>query len=240
MAVVLTILAVLAMLAGIALLMRLGTAWRVGRLLAAAPVVELSEAARMARDGEVAYIRTHGRVSSDEEFPDESQRPLVYRRRRLQHREGRGRWRTLDDDRVAVPFGLEDRQTFVALDADALGDGLVAVPRVSEGTFSEIPAGAIAAPLPAMAPGTPVRLIVEQVSAVEHASAAGVPGLGPDGEPRLSSGLGRPLIVTPLEPDAAMRVLAAGRRWEVRAAAALLVAGPLLLAAAFVVAVAGL
>jgi hypothetical protein len=239
-AAVLALAGVLAIGAGVALLVRLGTAWRIGRLLAAAPVVELAEVARMAREGEAAYVRTHGRVSSDEEFPDENQRPLVYRRRRLQHADGRGGWRTFDDDRVAVPFGLEDRQTYVGVDTDALGDGLVAVPREALGTFAEIPSGAGPSALPAMPPDTPVRLVIEQVSAVEHASAAGVPALGPDGEPWMSAGLGRPLIVTSLEPSAAMRVLAAGHRTATRLAAVLLVTGPALLAAAALAALAGL
>jgi hypothetical protein len=47
------------------------------------------------------------------------------------------------------------------------------------------------------------------------------------------------LIVTPLEPDAAMRVLAGERRTAVRASAALLVGGLGLLALALVAFIAG-
>jgi hypothetical protein len=88
--------------------------------------------------------------------------------------------------------------------------------------------------LPGLAATTPVRLRVDQVSAVEQAIVAGVPAVGPDGLPRLTAGLGRPLILTPLEPDAAMRVLAAEHRGAVRLAAALLVAGLALVAAGLV------
>ena len=75
-------------LGGYLLLRRSGTGWRVGRLLAAAPERTLAEAAAVAAAGEDAYVRLHGRVDSDEEFPSENGQPLVYRRRRLQ----RGTW----------------------------------------------------------------------------------------------------------------------------------------------------
>ena len=54
---------------------------------------------------------------------------------------------------------------------------------------------------------------------------AGVPILGPTGEPTLAAGAGRPLIVTSLAPDEAMRVLGSERRGTVQATAALLVIG---------------
>jgi hypothetical protein len=227
-----------ALAAGAFLLNRGGPGYRVGRLLAAAPELSLQEVRDAAHSGKARYVRTHGRISSDEEFPDENDRPLVYRRQRLQRVAERGGFIDVDDERLAVPFGLEDRGVFVALDVDALGEGLVVVPRVAEGTAAELPP-AFAARVPDLDRATRVRLRVEQVSAVEQATAAGVPGLGPDGLPRLSSGLGRPLILTPLEPDAAMRVLAAERRSTVRVAAALLVGGLALLAVAVVAFLAG-
>jgi hypothetical protein len=66
---------------------------------------------------------------------------------------------------------------------------------------------------------------VDQVSAVEHATVAGVPRLGPDGQPQMTAGGGRPLILTTLQLDEAMRLLAAGRRGSVLGAAVLLVGG---------------
>jgi hypothetical protein len=208
---------------GAVLLNRGGPGYRIGRTLAVAPELSLDEVAAVAARGEPRYVRTRGRVASDEEFPDENDRPLVYRRQRLQTG-GTGRWADIDDDRVAVPFGLEAKGTFLALDVDALGEGLVVVPRVAEGVARDLPP-AYAERVPGLAPEAAIRLRIDQLSAVEQTTAAGVPGMGPDGQPRLSAGLGRPLIVTPLEPDAAMRVLAAERRGAVRTAAALLVTG---------------
>ena len=126
--------------AGGLLLTRGGPGYRVGRLLSVAPELTLDEVAAAAQAGERRYVRTRGRVSSDEEFPDENDRPLVYRRQRLQRQDDRGRWSDVDDDRVAVPFGLEERGSYVALDVDALGEGLVVVPRVADGTAAELPA----------------------------------------------------------------------------------------------------
>ena len=226
-----------AMLAvGALLLRRTGSAYRVARLLAVAPQVELGEIAALADAGPDRrwYVRTHGRISSDEDFPDELNRPLVFRRRRLERADGRGAWHVLDEERLAVPFGIEDRQSFVAVDVDALGDGLVVVPRESAGTAAELPPE-ITDPLPErLDPTTPVRLRIDQVSAVEHATVCGVPDHGPDGGPRLTAGLGRPLILSVVEPDAAMRLLAAGRRGTVLLAGACLVCGLGLVALALV------
>jgi hypothetical protein len=53
--------------------------------------------------------------------------------------------------------------------------------------------------------------VIQQVSAVEHAVVAGVPATVPgSGEPTMTAGLGRPLILTTLENEEAMRVLAGG------------------------------
>lgn len=239
MTLVLGLAGILALVGGIVLLRRTGNAWRVGRLLAAAPQVGLGEVEALVRGDRRAYVRTRARISSDEEFPDENQRPLVYRRRRLELREPGGRWRAVEDDRVAVPFGLEDRQVFVAVDVDALGDGLVAIPREAAGTLEEVPEGMRGAIPADLSGSTPVRLVIEQVSAVEHATVAGVPTTGPDGRVMLTAGMGRPLIVTTLELDAAMRILASGHRGTVRMAAVLLAVGPVLLAGALVAALLG-
>ena len=71
-------------------------------------------------------------------------------------------------------------------------------------------------------PETPVRLRVEQLSSVDHAIACGVPVRDAERGVVLRAGLGRPLIVTTLEPDEAMRLLAVGRADTTRVVAALL------------------
>jgi hypothetical protein len=186
----------------------------------------------MAERGDGAYVRVSGRIGSDEEFPDEHDDPLVFRRRRLQRAEGRD-WVTIGDERDAVPFWLEERGVRVGIDLDALGDGVVVVPRLAEGLASELEEGAIPG-LADIEPETRLRLRIEQVSAVEHAWACGVIERGPDGSARVTAGLGRPLLLTPLEPAVAMRVLAADNRRSIFAAAGLLVAAAIAAAAALV------
>jgi hypothetical protein len=226
---------------GWALLRRGGTGWRVGRLLSAAPQRTLAEAMAMAARGEPAYIRIHGRVDSAEEFPGDDGTPLVFRRRRLQRqvsglRDGRS-WRTFDDERVAVPFGLTQQGDRVAIDVDALGDGLVVVPRVSLGVAADLPPPASAGPpWPALAPDAPVALRIEQVGTVDHGTACGVPQLTTAGETILGPGLRRPLILTTLDLDEAMRILGSEQRTSLVAAAGLLVAGPAVIVAGLLVA----
>jgi len=227
-------------LAGYLLLRRSGSGWRVGRLLAGAPQHTLAEAATLAAEDSESYVRVHGRIDSDEEFPGDDGKPIVYRRRRLQRRAGRSGWQTFDDDRLAVPFRLSEKGEQVSIDTDALGDGLVVVPRESVGVAADVTEDAVSGKLPAMPPEAPVRLRIEHVSAVEHATAAGVPRMADDGSVVLGPGLGRPLVLTTLEIDEAMRVLAGGRRRELLVAFGLLIAAPLVVGLGLIALVLGL
>ena len=74
-----------------------------------------------------------------------------------------------------------------------------------------------------------MRLRVEQVSAVEHATVVGTPARDVEGRPILTAGTGRPLILSTLEPGEAMQLLAGGRN-RALVVAVLLVAGLFLLA----------
>ena len=223
-----------ALMVALLLLRSLGTRFRLGRLLAAAPEVTLEECRQLAA-GAAVYVRVSGRISSTEEFPDDNDRPLVFRRTRLEVRVAPERWRTVLDEREAVPFGVESRSTFVAIDQDALGDGLVAIPRIATGRVAELH-GQMAAAASGVAPDSAVRLTIDQLSAVEHVSVCGTPELRA-GEPVLTAGLGRPLIVTALDQPAAMRLLASGARRRVAAAAVLIAAGLALIAIALGVAI---
>ncbi len=225
-----------ALAAATLLLRRTGSAYRVARVLAGAPDVPLSELVGSAAgpDAPRRYVRTHGRISSDEEFPDEAQRPLVYRRRRLERGDGRGNWHVLDEQRLAVPFGIEERGAFLAVDLDALGDGLIVLPRESRGTAAELPPDVAAALAEQLAPSTPVRVRIDQLSAVEHATVSGVVQRSTAGSLQITAGMGRPLILSSVEPAATMRLLAADRRGSVIASAVLLVVGLGSLAAAIV------
>ncbi len=195
-----------------------GPRLRVGRLLAATPRVSVGEAVRLARSGSSRYVRIDGRIDSEAEFEDPDHRPLVLRRTRLQTPRGRA-WRTIDENREQVAFAIHEGLDAIDVDAPALDHGLVVVPRESVGRAADV--GDLAAGL---APDAPVRIRIEQLSSVEHATALGVPVADAAGV-RLTAGLGRPLVLTTLEPRDAMRLLAEGRTATPRAAAVLIAAG---------------
>jgi len=218
---------VLAVVAGAAVLQTFGPRFRVGRLLASTPSVDLDEALAIAASGRPRYVRVAGRIDAEDEFEDVHHRPLVFRRTRLEARRG-GRWVTFEDSREVVPFEIRDGASALAIDTDAIDAGLVVVQRESIGAASDL---ADRAPTD-MLPETKVRAIVEQLSSVDHAIALGVPvgGTSADDPPRFTAGLGRPLVLTTLAPDEAIRVLAQGSS-RPRIAAALFAVGAVLVVA---------
>jgi len=197
----------------------LGPRYRVGLLLASSQAVSIAEAKALAA-GPPRYVQVSGRVDSETDFEDDAHRPLVFRRTRLQLWNG-AVWTDLDDRRERVPFELREGLDSIAIDDEALDDGLVVVVRESEGTAADVPdrvpAGTNAA--------RRVRLRIEQVSSVEHAVAVGVPGLDASGYARISAGMGRPLILATMDRPDAMRILAEGRRFQPVLVAATLIGG---------------
>jgi hypothetical protein len=191
-----------ALVAGWVVLSSFGANFRIGRLLASTPTVTVADAVALSA-GQPRYVRVDGRLEATDEFEDDAHRPLVLRRTRLQLSDGRG-WQAFEDRREVVPFSIREGLDAIAVDGEALDAGLVVIPRESIGTAADaadrVPAGT--------PPTRPMRLLVEQVSTVEHATVLGVPTAGPDGSPRMAAGLGRPLVLTTLERDEAMRVLA--------------------------------
>ena len=217
-------LAVLA--AGLAILLSFGQRYRVGRLLATAPLVTVAEAVRLAGEATPRYVRIEGRIDSEQEFEDADHRPLVLRRTRIDARTAfGGLWRAVEDGIEAVPFRLNEGLDSIAIDESGLRDGLVVVPRQSVGV-----AGDLDDRLPAEVPrDTPTRVTIEQVSSIEHAIVLGLPVTDGAGQPRMTAGLGRPLVLTTLEIPEAMRILTGGAILRARIAAGFLVAGATLL-----------
>jgi hypothetical protein len=214
----------LAFVAAFLVLRTLGPRYRVGRLLATTPKVTVEQALLLAHQGRDRYVRVDGRIDASEEFEDHDHRPLVFRRTRLEARHARG-WEAFEDSREQVRFGISEGLADIAVDAAALDAGLVVVARESTGVAADL-ADRVPAGIPA---ATPVRARIEQLSSVEHAVVLGVPVSNGEG-PRLTAGLGRPLILTTLELPEAMRVLAGGRTTRPRIAAALVGGGALLVA----------
>jgi hypothetical protein len=197
-------LGLLALATGVAILRSFGPSYRVARLLAVAPLVPVGEARELAA-GPPRFVAVRGRVDAEDDFEGDAHRPLVLRRIRFQLRD-RGGWRTIDEQREAVDFEIREGLDAIGVDQAALDVGLVVLPRESVGTAGDAPER-VPSGTP---PDAPLRLRIEQISSVEHATVAGVPGTDPaTGSVRMTAGLGRPLILTTLERDEAMRLLAA-------------------------------
>ena len=238
---VIIVLGLAAGLMGYLLLRRSGTGWRVGRLLAAAPERTLAQAAAIAAAARRPTSGLHGRVDSDEEFPGDDGKPLVYRRRRLQQRSGRSGWQTFDDERLAVPFRLS-QQGRARGDryARRLGDGLVVVPRESEGVAADVTAEAVSGGCPSCRRRRPCACASSRSPRSITPSRPACPGSAATAASCSGPGLGRPLVLTTLELDEAMRVLAGGRRRELLVASGLLIAAPLVVGVGLIALVLGL
>ena len=219
-----------ALAAGAVVLRSFGPRYRIGRLLATTPQVTVGEALQLA-DGNERYVAINGRIDAEEPFEDDAHRPLVFRRTRLQRRTGSS-WTAFEDHREAVDFQVREGLDEIGIDSAALDTGLIVVRREAVGTADDVPDYAADTPS-----GTPVRLLVEQVSAVEHAIAVGVPRRVEGGVVRLTEGLGRPLIMTTLERPEAMRILAEGSTRRPLAAALFLGLGLVLVTIGFASAV---
>jgi len=223
-----------ALVAGALILRTYGPNYRIGRLLAATPTASVGEARALATGGPSRYVRVSGRIDAGDGFEDDAHRPLVFRRTRLQVRQTSG-WVAFEDRRERVRFEVRDGLEGILVDDAALDAGLVVIPRESVGTAADL--------ADRVPPGTPpeaaVRLRIEQISTVEHAIVLGVPGLDRTGEPQLTAGLGRPLVLTTLERDEAIRVLAEGSSRRPVVAAACLAGGVGLIVVALILAVVG-
>jgi hypothetical protein len=137
------------------------------------------------------------------------------------------------DEREAVPFGVESRSSYIAVDDVELAEGIVVIPRVSVGKVGDLPADFGADVPVGTDPQTPARLTIDQLSAVEHALVVGRP-LARAGVAVMTGTQSRPLIITTLDQASAMRVLARGKRQRVVAGAVLMSTGLGLLAGAAV------
>jgi hypothetical protein len=207
-----------------------GPGYRVGRLLAAAPKVSVADAVQLAGARSPRYVRIDGRIDSDAEFEDADHRPLVLRRTTIEWRGAgsNGRWTSFDTRIDAVPFVIREGLDEIAVDAGAIAEGLITVPRESVGQARDVDALTEAG----IDPDAQARLRIELVSRVEHGTVLGVPARAPDGRVTVGPGLGRPLILSTLEGDEAMRVLSRGATGRSRVAAACLALGVALIAAA--------
>lgn len=215
-----------------AILRSFGPAYRVGRLLAVAPHVSIAEAIQLAESGKAAYVRIEGRIDSEAEWEDADHRPLVLRRTTFEWRPAgrRGAWRAFDSHLEVVPFVIREGLDEIAVQGDAIADGLVTVPRQSVGEVRDVEEMTAAG----LDPAAQARLRVDLVSTVDHGTVLGVPRRDADGVVTIGPGMGRPLILSTLEGDEAMRTLSGGAIGRSRAAVACLLGGAALIVVAMI------
>jgi hypothetical protein len=213
-----------------AILRSFGRGYRIGRLLAAAPPVSVAEAVQLAESGTTAYVRIEGRIDSEAEWEDADHRPLVLRRTTFAWRPAgsEAAWTPFDSHLEVVPFVIREGLDDIAVDAGQIADGLVTVPRESVGEARDLAQMTAAG----IDPAAQARLRVEHVSTIDHATVLGVPARAAGGVISIGPGMGRPLILSTLEGDEAMRALSGGATNRSRLAIACLIAGGLLIAAA--------
>ena len=213
-----------------AILRSFGPGYRIGRLLAVAPRVSVAEAVQLAEAGNAGYVRIEGRIDSEAEWEDTDHRPLVLRRTRFEWRPaGSSRaWTEFDTRLEVVPFVIREGLDEIGVDAEAIADGLVGVPRESVGEARDIEAMTTAG----IDPGAQARMRVEHVSTVDHATVLGVPARAASGGVVIGPGMGRPLILSTLEGDEAMRSLSGGATGRSRIAVACIFIGGALITAA--------
>ena len=218
-----------ALITAMAILRSFGPRYRIGRLLAVAPRVSIAEARALAEAGTRRYVRIDGRIDSDADWEDEHHRPLVLRRTTYEWRPvGGGRWRAFDAQLEVVPFVVREGLDELAVDATGIAEGLVSVPRERIGHASDLEAMTAAG----IDPGAEARMEIGYVSTVDHAAVLGVPQRRADGEVVIGPGMGRPLIVSILEDQEAMRVLTGGATGRSRVAVAALIAAGICFAVA--------
>ena len=121
-----------------------------------------------------------------------------------------------------MPFEVREGLGAVAVDGSRLAEGLVVLPRESSGTAGEVPDRVPAGTPPrhrscAIASSRCRRSSTPRSSASRSAR--------PDGSTLLTAGLGRPLVLSTVEPTEAMQLLAGGRRSRPIAAIGLLAGG---------------
>jgi hypothetical protein len=132
---------------------------------------------------------------------------------------GTARWRPFDTRLEAVPFLVREDLDELDVDASGIGDGLITVARERVGQAEEFEAMTARG----IDPTADARMEIGFVSTVDHAAVLGVPQRSPDGHVVIGPGLGRPLIVSILEDDEAMRVLTGGATGRSRIAVGALV-----------------
>jgi hypothetical protein len=219
----------LAIVAGAALVRWSGADTRAGRRLAGTRPASLPDLqAAAARDELPGHpVRVEGRVRCADPIrtPDGERLALLHRDVEVQQPDGR--WRLIERLRDARAIDLWERSTSVPLDLGQLAEPLITIPHQWEGSPAELDANhqpAVARISAEDHPPGRARAVTRQVMLVDQLIVVAVPGRSADGALRLDPPPGGFLVST-VELDVALRLLAGPHRRRMIAGYAVSAAG---------------
>jgi hypothetical protein len=203
-----------------------------GRRLAGAPAISLRELHERVDRGSPprTAVRVEGRVRCRDPLTDEHGNPLALVHRDVEVQDATGRWRTVERLRDARGIDLWERSTSVPLDLSDVAEPLIAIPRVWEGTTADLPSALQPAVQRLLASGgqpAAARSTTRQVMLVDHLIVLAEASRDPSGALRLDPPPGGFLVST-VELDVAMRLLAGPHRRRMLAGYAIGLLGALI------------
>jgi hypothetical protein len=205
-------LGILAAVVGVILVRSSGADVRTGRRLAGAPAHSLVELRDLARDDDLPKgpIRISGRVRCADPILTPDGDRLAALHRDVEVRLPDGRWRTIEHLRQAQPISVWERTASVGVDLARLAEPLISIPQVWEGAPDEL--GAEYRPaLDRLGAVTTARATVRQLTLVDQVLVLAVAGRDAGGQLRLEPPPGG-FVMSTVDLDVAMRLLAGPRR----------------------------
>jgi hypothetical protein len=229
---VLLVLGGLAVALGAILVRSSGADTGAGRRLAGAPGIALRDLVERAERDQLPRtpVRIEGRVRCGNPLTGENGDPLALVHRDVEVQDAGGRWRPVERLRDARVIDLWERSASVQLDLTQIAEPLIAIPRVWEGAPAEIgPSLQPAVARIAAEGGTPraARSTTRQVMLVDHLIVLVDTARDAAGHLRLEPPPGGYLVST-VELDVAMRLLAGPNRSRMLAGFGVVAAGAIL------------
>lgn len=206
----------LAIAGGAWLIRTSGARTGMGRRLAAAPTIPLAELNQLATANALPTepIRIEGRVrcANPIETPEGDRLAVLHRDVDVAMPDGR--WRTIEHERDARSIDLWERASSVRLDLSNAAEPLITIPHVWEGIPDELPASyrpAVERLVSESGPPTAARATTREISLVDQLIVLAIARRDAGGGLELAPPDGG-FVVSTVDLDVAMRLLAGPRR----------------------------
>jgi len=229
------VLGALATVVGVALVRASGANTGAGRRLAGARGMALGDLQGLAERDELprAPMRVEGRVRCADPIVTPTGERLALLHRDVELLSHDGRWRTIERVRDTRAIDLWERSTSAKLDLAHMAEPLIAIPQVWEGTAEELGRSlepALERVRAEHGASGPARATTRQVLLVDQLIVLAAPARGNDGKLRLDPPPGG-FLITNVDLDVAMRLLAGPQRRRMVAGYAVALAGIVVLVA---------